>query len=129
MRSIERALTFSNGEFSTLETHSPFTAIIGENNDLVIETKTNSCILEEDDLRGVWLELQSGLVTKQKAGWSDTVGGEPLLSLLSILPSFRPVQIQRPGQSEPEFAVEPRPEVRGATAANQTPKQHELAWH
>lgn len=127
--SIERALTLSNGALSTLETQSPFTASLRDNNELAIETGTKSCVFEEDDLRGVWLDLQSGLVTKGKAGWSDRTGGEPLLSLLSVLPSLRPVQIQRAGQSEPEFAVEPRPEVRGAASAIQTPKQHELSWH
>jgi O-acetyl-ADP-ribose deacetylase (regulator of RNase III) len=129
VNSIELALAFSNGELSTLETHEPFTASFGSNNELAIDTGKNICVIEEDDLRGVWLDLQSGLVTKRKAGWSDIKGGEPLLSLLSVLPSLRPVQIQRPGQSSPEFAVEPRPEVRGAASANQTPKQHELAWH
>jgi len=129
MASISQALDVSHGELTTLDSLSPFRARLREDKGLSIETESKTCILEEDDLRGVWFDLQSGLVTKRKAGWSISTGAEPLLSLLSILPNLRPVQIQRAGHAEPEFAVEPRPEARGVASTSQTSEQHELAWH
>jgi O-acetyl-ADP-ribose deacetylase (regulator of RNase III) len=127
--SIGEALNVSDGELSTLDARSTFRARLRDDRGLTIETETSSCMLEEDDLRGVWFDMQSGLVTRQDAGWSNKVGGEPLLSLLSVIPDMRPVQIQHAGRSDPEFAVEPRPDARGAASTGQTSEQHELAWH
>ncbi|AUW57079.1 phosphatase [Sphingobium sp. SCG-1] len=129
IESIGHALAVSGGKLSTLGSDDPFAAHVHEGRGLAIETSSATCFFEEDDLRGVWLDLQSGLVTKRKAGWSVRGGGEPLLSLLSVLPHVRPVQIQRPGEKEPEFAIEPRPETRGLASTGQTKEQHELAWH
>lgn len=129
MESIAKALAVSNGELSTLDSRSFFKAALREDRALNIETNCSSCLLEEEDLRGVWFDLQAGLVTKRNAGWSIKAGAEPLISLLSILPDMRPVQIQRAGKAEPELAVEPRPVMRKSTSTEQTGKQHELAWH
>lgn len=129
MASIQRALDVSGGNLTTITSEDPFAASMRSVRELSIETSTATCLFEEDDLRGVWLDLQNGLVTKRKAGWSVSGGGEPLLSLLSVLPDIRPVQIQRPGDSEPEYAVEPRPETRGSAATGQTDRQRELSWH
>lgn len=129
MASIREALTVSNGELTTLDARSTFRARLRDDKGLAIETETSSCMLEEDDLRGVWFDMRSGLVTRENAGWSIKTGGEPLLSLLSVLPDMRPVQIQRAGRSDPEFAVEPRPNARGAVSTGQTSGQQELAWH
>lgn len=127
--SIEQVLTLSGGQFSTLGSHEEFHARMDSERRLAIETASSSCFLEEEDLRGVWFDLQSGLVTKRKAGWSVSGGGEPLLSLLSVLPTARPVQIQRAGQHDPEFAIEPRPEARQLASTGQSKQQHELTWH
>jgi O-acetyl-ADP-ribose deacetylase (regulator of RNase III) len=129
LSNIKLAVEFSGGELSTLDAEDTFHAQMNDEYCLEIITSSDKCILEEEDLRGVWFDLQSGLVTKKKAGWSFSGGGEPLLSLLSVLPAYRAVEIQRPGQSKPEFAVEPRPNSRGLASANQTKKQHELSWH
>jgi hypothetical protein len=129
MASLRVALTVSKGELTTLDAQSPFRAMIRDDQGLTIETEVSSCTLEEDDLRGVWFEMRSGLVTRENAGWSTKSGGEPLLSLLSVLPDMRAVQIQRAGKSDPEFAVEPRPSLRGSVSTDQTSGQQELAWH
>lgn len=113
LASIGRALNISGGRLATLGSQDPFAAHMRKEGGLAIETSSATCLFEEDDLRGVWFDLQSGLVTKSKAGWSNRGGGEPLLSLLSILPNLRPLQIQRAGSPEPEYAVERRPEMRG----------------
>ena len=126
---IGDALTFTGGQFSTLGNDEAFSASLDSDHVLSIETSESKSVLEEDDLRGVWLELQSGLVTRSKAGWAASGGGEPLLSLLSVLPNVRPVEIQRQGSALPEYAVEPTPESRGLASTGQTKEQHELAWH
>lgn len=126
---IGEALSLTDGQFSTLGSGASFTASLDQEMTLSIETSQSKSLLEEDDLRGVWLDLQSGLVTRRKAGWAASGVGEPLLSLLSVLPNIRPVEIQRPGTSHAEYAVEPTPESRGLASAGQSKQQHELAWH
>lgn len=127
--SIGEAVEIANGQFSTLGRGEAFSVRVDGEGNLAIETGAATSLLEEDDLRGVWLDLQSGLLTKRKAGWAVSGGGEPLLSLLSVLPNVRPVQIQRPGHEDSEYAVEPSPASRGLASTGQTKVQHELAWH
>lgn len=129
LETIKRAISIAEGKLSTLGAEDEFMARMDEHHRLAIETSSATSFLEEEDLRGVWFDLQSGLVTKRNAGWSVRDSGEPLLSLLSVLPTVRPVQIQRPGKSEPEFALEPRPDARGLATTAQTKQQHELSWH
>ena len=129
MASLREALTVSDGELTTLDDRSMFRAYLLDDKGLTIETESRTCLLDEDDLRGVWFDMRSGLVTRENAGWSNKIVGEPLLSLLSVLPDMRPVQIQRPGRPDPEFAVEPRPNFREAVSTGQSSGQQELAWH
>lgn len=129
MASIGKAVDLSKGRLETIDASSTFAAHMREDRGLAIETETATCLFEEDDLRGVWLDLQNGLVTERKAGWAIRGGGAPLLSILSVLPNIRPVQIQRAGSAAPEYAVEPCPNSRGFEAATQSKQQHELAWH
>lgn len=129
MTSIGKAIDLSKGRLETLDARCTFAAHMRDDRGLAIETETSTCLFEEDDLRGVWLDLQSGLLTERKAGWAFRGAGAPLLSILSMLPNVRPVQIQRAGSSTPEYAVEPCPNGRGLSPASQTKQQHELAWH
>jgi hypothetical protein len=129
MNGIRRAVELSSGELVTLGTSDKFLAKILDNQSLTLETNFATCLLEEDDLRGVWLGLQSGLVTERQAGWSIREGGKSLISLLSLLPRVRAVEIQRSGCPTPEFALEPRPTMHDVTVAQQSVMQHELAWH
>lgn len=126
---IKKALMLSHGDWTTLRNCDRFHAAMRDDNSLAIETSTATLTLEEDDLRGVWLELQNGLVTERQAGWSVRGVGQPLLSILSALPNVRPVEIQRQGSTEAELAVEPCPTRWGLEDASQSKVQHELAWH
>lgn len=127
--SIGEALKITGGQFCTLGEEEKFSARLDDAKNLAIATDDTTSTLEEDDLRGVWLDLQSGLLTRRNAGWAYSDGGAPLLSLLSVLPNVRAVQIQRPGQKNPEFAVEPSPASRGLASTGQSNEQRELAWH
>lgn len=133
LQTLTKAVTLSVGEIETLDKRGLFAAKMRNERGLVIETAQSTCLLEEEDLRGVWLDLQNGLVTEQKAGWSIAGGGEPLLSLLSVFPNVRPVQIQRHGQRDPELAIEPCPKERGVASAQQSIQQdkaqRDFAWH
>jgi O-acetyl-ADP-ribose deacetylase (regulator of RNase III) len=82
-----------------------------EKDTLVIENREGAWSVEEDDLRGVWLSLLNGLVTREKAGWTAKGAAGPLLAMMQILPDVRAVQIHRQGKPRPEIAVELRPEV------------------
>ncbi len=100
-----------------------------ENSTLLISSGATQWIFEEDDLRGVWISLLNGLVTKEKAGWTASDAAMPLLTMLWLMPDVRGVQIQRHGSAEPELAVELEP---GAAALFDIPSprmQPELPWH
>lgn len=99
------------------------------NDVLGIQTREHDWSFEEDDLRGVWLSLQNGLVTKEKAGWTAKGAAVPLLTLMQLLPDIRAVQIHRHGRPEPEIAIELRPEVAASFEARSPSAQAELPWH
>jgi O-acetyl-ADP-ribose deacetylase (regulator of RNase III) len=129
MESLERAVELGGSEFVELSTNERFGASMDEVGDLRIEASEGSWEFEREDLRGVWYGLKKGLVTKEKASWSVAGGGRPLLSILSVLPHVRPIQIQRSNSDVPELAVELTPETRRIVAAPQSEAQRELAWH
>jgi O-acetyl-ADP-ribose deacetylase (regulator of RNase III) len=126
---IKKALEISRGDWATLGDFTKFQAEMKDDNNLSINISNETHTLEADDLRGVWLELQSGLVTERQAGWAARELGSPLLSILSALPNVRPLEIQRKGAVKAELAVEPIPSGRGAVVANQSKAQRELSWH
>lgn len=99
------------------------------NDTLSIQTRDHDWSFEEDDLRGVWLSLLNGLVTKEKAGWTAKGAAVPLLTMMQLLPNVRAVQIHRHGRQEPEIAVELRPEVAASLDARSPNAQPELPWH
>ena len=96
---------------------------------LGIQTRDHDWSFEEDDLRGVWLSLLNGLVTKEKAGWTARGAAVPLLTMMQLLPDVRAVQIHRHGRPEPEIAVELRPEVAASFETQSPSPQAEFPWH
>lgn len=124
---LRRAVDLTENKFVDLCSEAQFSARMNAENNLEIEAQGKCLTVESDALRGVWISLLNGLVTKEKAGWAVAEGGGPLLSILSVLPQVRPVQIQR-SASQPELAVELRPEKRRVTVAPIARKQQELAW-
>ena len=99
------------------------------NDTLGIQSRDHDWSFEEDDLRGVWLSLLNGLVTKEKAGWSAKGAGVPLLTMMQLLPDVRAVQIHRHGRPKPEIAVELKPAVAASFDARSQGMQAELPWH
>lgn len=124
---LKRAVEVTKDSFVDVTERTPIKASFKADGDLMFETAESCTSFEEEDLRGVWFSLQQGLVTEEKAGWSSRKGGRPLLSLLSLLPNVRPIEIQRI-EKRPEVAVE----LDVSTRKNATitePRQTELAWH
>ena len=129
MESLKRAVDLGGSEFVELSTRETLGASMDEAGDLRIESSEGSWEFEPEDLRGVWYGLQKGLVTKKSASWSVVGGGRPLLSILSVLPHVRPIEIQRSDSDVSELALELTPETRRILAAPQSEAQRELAWH
>jgi hypothetical protein len=129
VRTIRRAIDLAGPELVELGSEMPFIVSMPSTKSLKFETDKASWEYELDDLRGVWLELQKGIVTRKEAGWSVRDGSRPLLTLLSLLPNIRPIQIQRADALEPEVAIELTPADRALADTTQSSKQYELAWH
>lgn len=138
-KTVVHELSFSSF-LETLETISKMSPSISLDDQLTFESRfqdhslnirsdDESWTFEEDDLRGVWLSLMNGLVTKEKAGWTASGAAMPLMTMMWLMPDVRGVQIQRLGKSGPELAVELKP---ASAAFHETPnpkKQPELPWH
>jgi O-acetyl-ADP-ribose deacetylase (regulator of RNase III) len=110
VRILGLAIELTRGEISDIESRRTFCARLLDNDDLALDTGSGSRVIESDDLRGIWLSLHRGLVTQHSLEASAGRDASALISLLSLLPSVRPIQIQRPNTSEPEIGLEVRRE-------------------
>lgn len=126
LANIKRAAVISDAPMVNIETLSPF-SICFKSNDLVVENEIGSWVIDDEDLRGVWLKLRAGIVTEKDAGWSVREVGSAMLSVMSVLPEVRPLQIEKLGD-QPEVAVELKPSARRQVDVDSPPKQMELAW-
>lgn len=112
----------------TLESGDAFQASFSDGS-LSITTPKAELNFEEDDLRGVWIGLINGLVTKEKAGWTATEAAIPLLTMMRLIPFVRGVSIQKAGSDVSELAVELSPEASMSFGTLSAKKQCEMPWH
>lgn len=126
---IHRAIELGGNDFLEIQTKQPIHASIVADDALKLDMGDATWKFDPEDLWGVWIGLQKGILTKERAAWSRTGGGAPLISLLSVLPNVRPVEIQRMISSHPEIAIEYMPGDRGSAVAPEAKSQLELAWH
>ncbi len=126
IKSLHRAIDLVDHRFVELGSQEPISVEVCED-DLKITSDGTSWVFENEDLRGVWVNLQKGVLTTEKAGWS-TGGGKPLLSVLSLLPQVRPIEVQRIDEVEPELALELRPRNRGSAVVPTAKGQLDFAW-
>jgi len=122
---LRRALVLSKNKLSDLRSNDTIFARLN-NDELTVQAHEGEWEFDSEALRGVWIGLQNGLLTKEKAGWSSAEGGRLLLSILSVLPQLRPIEIQRVTSEAPELAVELRP--RGSDAVPPPQDQREFSW-
>ena len=128
LSTVRRISEISGGNLIELESLAPFQAHMDSAGNLTIHTEDTEWVVERDDLRGVWLSLLTGLVTKKQAGWSIAEGGNALLSMLSVLPQARPIQIEGPSGGRPELAVELRSFTNRTTLVPRDLKQTAFSW-
>ena len=122
---LRRALVLSQNKLTDLNSQEPLVAWLSDDA-LKIEARDGEWDFDLEALRGVWISLQNGLLTKEKAGWSSVGGGQRLLSVLSVLPQLRPIEIQRAKSEKPELALELRP--RGNSDVPSPQEQKEFSW-
>jgi O-acetyl-ADP-ribose deacetylase (regulator of RNase III) len=122
---LERALALSHNELSDIRSNEPIVAQLTDG-ELRLRTHGGEWQFDTEALRGAWTSLQNGILTREKADWESLSGGEVLLSVLSVLPQLRAIEIQRSNSNEPELAVELRP--GGSAAAPDMMEQAELPW-
>lgn len=123
---IGQVIDVADGHFQDLSTGQPFTASL-DDNALHLRAESISAALELDDLRGVWLSLLSGLVTTREAGWSDMHSGPMVLSLISLLPQVRALEIHRSRRADAEIALELK-RLPTTTVSPPRGEQQEMSW-
>jgi len=129
MESLRRVLEVSHGRLEELQAGKKFVATLASDGTLTLSgDRSDSVMIETEALRGIWLSLRNGIVTREKAGWADRDGADALLAILSVLPVARPVQIQRPASTESELAVELKPAAKRTFVAEQENDQTQFAW-
>lgn len=129
LQSIRQVVELGGEQLVELASHTPFRAAMAGPDTLAIESDDVHWQFEEEALRGVWLELQSGVVTKERAAWTSCDAGPQMVTLLSLVPGVRPIEIQRPGASDPELAIERVPSGHACAAVVQPSSQTAFAWH
>jgi hypothetical protein len=105
-----------------------FRAWVDSDSALFVEEHGQTWEFDAEDLHGAWVSLLRGLVTKDRVEWSTGDGGNFVITLLSLLPNTRPVEIQR-GDYEPEIAVELAPWARQIGTTAPAREQLKLEWH
>ena len=112
--------------FEDMSSKCSFTAKMDGDNGLKVETSLSSWHYDMEDLHGAWVALLRGLVTRDRIEWSKQGGGNFVITLLSLMPTARPIEIQRGVNSE--IAVELKPSVRSTAQADGVGHQLALAW-
>ena len=129
LQSLHQVVELGGEQLVELGSHAPFRAAMTAPDALAIEAGDAHWQFEEEALRGVWLELQSGVVTKERAAWTARDAGPQMVTLLSLVPGVRPIEIQRRGASDPELAVERVPTGHTFSPVTLPPGQTAFAWH
>ncbi|MBB2166923.1 macro domain-containing protein [Gluconacetobacter aggeris] len=129
LRALHQVVDLGGDRLVELGSEAPFRAAMNEPDVLTIETADTRWQFEEEALRGVWLELQSGVVTQDRAGWTARDAGAQLVTMLSMLPGIRPIEIQRKDASDPELAVERVTTWHELSPVALPPSQTAFAWH
>lgn len=110
-----------------LGTGRPFRSWVDDAQALHVEDDRQQWEFDAEDLHGTWVSLLRGLVTQDRVEWSTGEGGNFVITLLSLLPNTRAVEIQR--GDHPEIAVELAPWARKIGVASPALEQLKLEWH
>lgn len=128
LKSLHQVVDLGGDQLVELGSRAPFSAAMASDA-LAIQAGEAKWQFEEEALRGVWLELQSGVVTKDRAAWTARDAGPQMVTLLSMIPGIRPIEIQRRGAKEPELAIERVPGGHALWPVTPPPGQTAFSWH
>lgn len=115
VQNIQLAAEYSGGELTTIGSSDPFRIVMKNQEILEIVSSKDEWNFDLEDLHAAWVSLLRGLVTRERVDWSQSGGGDYLITLMSLLPNTRPIEIER--QAGAEIAVELKPELRKLVAA------------
>lgn len=124
LKNIDLITRNSGGELPTLSQDAHFTAQFVKGDTVEISAGADRWCYDLEDLHGTWVALLRGMITKDRIEWSQAGGGDYMISMLSLLPNARPIEIERSGAKE--YAVELRPDVRKLVAAKTSKKGGKL---
>lgn len=127
VESVRRAICAADGKLVTLASRRAFQATLRPDDALEVATPDGSYLIEREDLRALWIALSNGLVTREQARWSAADAAEQVLSVISVVPGVRPVEIQRRNASTAEIALELESR-KTATKVEQPSPQPRFEW-
>jgi hypothetical protein len=105
-RLLRAVINRSGGTLYEAVSKTPFHASMVADGGLTIERNGLESLIDADHLRGLWCSLARGLLTRDVVMWSAGDQADCMMSLLSMLPDVRRVQVQRMQAAEPEVALE-----------------------
>ncbi len=115
LKNIDLVAQNSKGKLQTLAQDAKFVATFVDGDSIEISSGKKCWHYNLEDLHGTWVALLRGMVTKDRIEWSQAGGGDFMISMLSLLPNTRAIEIEREGTME--YAVELHPDVRKLVAA------------
>lgn len=92
MAGLHQAVDWSGPRLQQVRGEAPFSAVF-DDGQLVIGDHGHDYAFEGDALRGIWVGLTNGIMRARKAASAAGGGGEALVSLLSMLPQVRAIEI------------------------------------
>ncbi|MBM7323986.1 macro domain-containing protein [Agrobacterium sp. S2] len=104
---LSRAVELAGDRLTNFETRRKIHAVVEKDCLKVVEGSTE-WVFDTEDIWGIWVTLQNGFLTKDKAGWVALESGSNLISILSLLPTVRLVEIQKYRSENSELALERR---------------------
>jgi O-acetyl-ADP-ribose deacetylase (regulator of RNase III) len=127
MGGLRTISSVADGGLVDLSSKERFRAHVDDSQSLIVDDGKCTWEFDTEDLHGAWVSLLRGLVTRDRVEWSTGEGGNFVITLLSLLPNTRPVEIQR--GAEPEIAVELAPWARRINSTSPAHEQLKLEWH
>jgi hypothetical protein len=105
-----------------------FSVRIAEEDSLEVTSGKERYLIERDDLQALWVALSHGLITREQAKWSAAEAADQLLSVISVMPGVRPVEIQKRNSPHPEIALELEKPRVAAKVSLVDVEQHQFEW-
>lgn len=117
----------SSGCFAELMSGEKFHAALDQDDGLIVELSAKSLKFDSDDLRGFWIALLNGMLSRERIHWSVGEGAEEIFTILAHIPGTRVVQIQSSDSEQPDRAIELL-SLGGAQNISNDAEQLKISW-